>query len=339
MIVVMEAGATEEQIERVIERLLEFGFDVHRSTGAEMTILGALGVHPDFDPRQIELLEGVRQAARVTRPYRLAGRGAAAATTRIELPGGVRIGGREVMVAAGPARVETAELLEAIAAHVAAAGVRLLTSSVGASGRSPYARQGTGVEGLRLLREVANRHGLLVVSEVTRPEEVAQAAELADVLRVGGRNMQHADLLGALGRQPRPVLLERAPGATQEEWLLSAEHVLATGNPQVVLCERGTRSFDAPGELSLDVAALVRLRRLTHLPVFVDPGRATGRRDSVPAVACAAVAAGADGVVLELHPHPERARVGGARALTPETFSVLMARLRAVAAAIGRQMG
>lgn len=337
MIVVMEAGATEEQIQRVIERLLEFGFDVHRSTGAEVTLLGAIGVHPDFDPRQIELLDGVRQAVRISRPYRRVARQLEQPATVLPV-GDATVGGQEVIVAAGPARVESAALMEEVAAGVAVVGARWLLSSTAVVGASPYASEGVGEQGLQWLREAAERYGLQVVCEVSHPSEVAVVGRYADVLRVAGRNMQHTALLAALGGQDKPVLLERSVAATVEEWLLAAEHVLVGGNARVILCERGVRSFDRSAELALDITVLPLLRRLTHLPVFVDPARATGRRDRVPAAARAAVAAGADGLVLEVHVNPERARAGGARALTPEGFRRLVEELRRVAAAIGRQI-
>jgi len=336
MVVVMQAGAQEAQIQHVIDRLVSMGFDVHRSTGASHTVLGAVGLGRDFDPRDIELLDGVRQVVRITQPYKLASRAFRPEGTIVELPRGVRIGGAEVVIAAGPCSVESAEQIELIAARVAAAGAKILRGGGFKPRSSPYSFQGLGEEGLRLMREAADRHGLLVCSEVMDASQIPMMLSYVDILQVGARNMQNYFLLRALGGAPKPVLLKRGLSATIEELLLSAEYIMSGGNYNVILCERGIRTFETYTRNTLDIAAIPVIKKLSHLPIVADPSHATGRRDKVPPMARAAVAAGADGLLLEVHNDPEYALSDGAQSLYFEQFDKLMAELRIIAPAVGR---
>ncbi len=339
MVVVMQEHASEEQIQHVIDRLLALGFDVHRSTGVQHTVLGAVGVRPDFDHRQIELLEGVREVIRITEPYKLASRAWRPEGSIVEVGPGVRFGGEEVVVAAGPCAVESAEQIELIAERVAQLGARLLRGGAFKPRTSPYSFQGLGETGLRLLREAADRHGLLVVSEVMDPSQIPMMLPYVDMLQVGARNMQNYNLLRALGAVRKPVLLKRGLAATIEELLLSAEYIMAGGNYQVVLCERGIRTFENYTRNTLDIAAIPVIKKLSHLPIIADPSHGTGRRDKVPPMARAAVAAGADGLLIEVHHDPDRALSDGAQSLTVDQFATLMNELRIIAPAVGRRVG
>lgn len=338
MIVVMQPGAGEAQVQHVIDRLIELGFDVHCSTGEETTIIGALGVKEGFDTAQIAVLDGVREVVRVTQPYKLASRAFRTEGTIVELGRGVRFGGPEIVVGAGPGAVESAEQLERIAAGVARAGARALCCAAFQSRRSPYGFVGMGERGLWLLREAADRHGLRVISEVRGITEIPMLVDFVDMFQVGERNMRNDDLLDALGNTQKPVLLKRGISATVEELLLSAEHVLAEGNYQVALCERGTRSFETTVHNTFDAAAIPAVKRLSHLPILVDPSRIASRRDQVAPIARAALAAGADGLLIEVHYDPEHALVDGAQSLTVEQFEQLMGELRTIATAIGRRI-
>jgi len=338
MVVVMQAGAGEEQIQHVIDRLVSMGFDVHRSTGETHTVLGAIGVHPDFDPRDVELLDGVREVVRITQPYKLASRAFRPQGTIVEVGDGVRFGGTEVIVAAGPCAVESAEQIEKIAGCVARMGAKLLRGGAFKPRTSPYSFQGLGEQGLKLMRQAAERNKLLVVSEVMDPSQVSLMMEYADLLQVGARNMQNYHLLRALGEVRKPVLLKRGLSATIEELLLSAEYIMSGGNYNVVLCERGIRTFETATRNTLDIAAIPVIKKLSHLPIIADPSHGTGRRDKVAPMARAAVAAGADGLLIEVHHDPERALSDGAQSLFPEQFAQLMAELRIIAPAVGRRV-
>ena len=338
MVVVMQAEASEEQVQNVIDHLLGLGFDIHRSTGVSQTVLGAVGVRPDFDTRDVEVLPGVSEVVRVTQPYKLASRAFRPEGTIVQLPRGVSIGGAEVIVAAGPCAVESPEQIESIAAHVAKAGARLLRGGAFKPRSSPYSFQGMGEEGLRLLRAAGDRHNLVVVSEVMDPSQIALMLPYIDVLQVGARNMQNYHLLRALGTVAKPVLLKRGMSATIEEWLLSAEYIMAGGNYNVILCERGIRTFETSTRNTLDVAAIPVIKKLSHLPILADPSHGTGRRDKVPPMARAAVAAGADGLLLEVHNDPEHALSDGAQSLHFEQFDQLMKELRMIAPAVGRSI-
>ena len=338
MIVVMDAGSTEEQIQRVMARLMAMGFDVHRSTGATHTVLGAVGMQAQIDWRNIALLDGVRDVVQVTQPYKLASRAFRPEGTIVKLAGGVRIGGPEIVVAAGPCAVESGEQIHRIAEDVARVGAKVLRGGAFKPRTSPYTFQGMGERGLKLLREAADKNGLLVVSEVLDPSQIALMLPYVDIFQVGARNMQNYPLLRALGGVSKPVLLKRGMSAKVEELLLSAEYIMAGGNYNVILCERGIRTFETATRNTLDIAAIPVIKTLSHLPILTDPSHGTGRRDKVPPMARAAVAAGTDGLLIEVHPNPEQALSDGAQSLYPEQFAQLMAELRVIAPAVGRRI-
>jgi len=338
MVVVMQASASEEQIQHVIDRLVALGFDIHRSTGASQTVLGAVGVRADFDTRDVEVLPGVREVVRVTQPYKLASRAFRPEGTVVELGKGVRIGGNEVVVAAGPCAVESSEQINLIAERVAQLGARLLRGGAFKPRSSPYTFQGLGEPGLVLLRHAADKNGLLVVSEVMDASQIELMLPYVDLLQVGARNMQNYHLLRALGQVTKPVLLKRGMSATMEELLLSAEYIMAGGNHNVILCERGIRTFETYNRNTLDIAAIPAIKKLSHLPILADPSHGTGRRDNVLPMARAAVAAGADGLLLEVHNDPERALSDGAQSLYFDQFAQLMVELRMIAPAVGRRL-
>jgi len=338
MVVVMQEGTTEEKIQHVIDRLVSFGFDVHRSTGASHTVLGAIGVHPEFDTRDIELLDGVREVMRITQPYKLASRAFRSEGSVIAVGPGVRFGGPEIVVAAGPCAVESSDQIFRIAEGVARLGARILRGGAFKPRTSPYSFQGLGEAGLKLLREAADRFGLLVVSEVMDPSQVEMIQSYVDLMQVGARNMQNYHLLRALGEVRKPVLLKRGMSATIEEWLLSAEYIMSGGNYNVVLCERGIRTFETSTRNTLDIAAIPAIKKLSHLPIIADPSHGTGRRDRVAPMARAAVAAGADGLLIEVHHDPEHALSDGAQSLYLDQFGQLMTELRIIAPAVGRRI-
>jgi 3-deoxy-7-phosphoheptulonate synthase len=336
MVVVMQADAKEEQIQHVIDRLMAMGFDVHRSTGASQTVLGAVGVPAEFDPRDIEVLDGVREVVRITQPYKLASRAFRPGGTVVELGHGVRIGGTEVVVAAGPCSVESQGQIELIAERIAQLGAKILRGGAFKPRSSPYSFQGLGEKGLKLMREAADKNALLVCTEVMDASQIQMMLPYADILQVGARNMQNYHLLRALGLVQKPILLKRGMAATIEELLLSAEYIMSGGNYNVILCERGIRTFETYTRNTLDIAAIPVIKKLSHLPIVADPSHGTGRRDKVPPMARAAVAAGADGLLLEVHNDPEHALSDGAQSLFFDQFEKLMAELRIIAPAVSR---
>jgi len=338
MVIIMHEGATDEQIQHVIDRVIASGFDVHRSTGASHTVLGAVGVHRDFDHRDFELLEGVREVVRITQPFKLASRQFKPQGTIIDLGRGVKIGGNEIIVAAGPCSVESREQILSIAESVSKAGAKILRAGAFKPRTSPYAFQGMGEKGLELIREAADKFNLFVVSEVMDPSQIQMMGAYVDIFQVGARNMQNYFLLRALGEVQKPVLLKRGMSATMEEWLLSAEYILSGGNYNVVLCERGIRTFETATRNTLDIAAIPVIQKLSHLPIFADPSHGTGRRDKVPPMARAAVAAGAAGLLIEVHNDPDHALSDGAQSLYPTNFAQLMGELRIIAPAVGRRL-
>ena len=338
MVIVMEHAAAEEQVQRVIESLVESGYDVHRSSGVDFTVLGAVGVPTKpIDPRTIEVLPGVREVVRISEPYKLAGRTFKAEDTVVDIAG-VKVGGSEVIAMAGPCSVESAEQVAAVASAVAASGARVLRGGAFKPRTSPYAFQGRGEEALRWMRAAADPHGMAVISEVMDARQIEMMMRYVDCLQVGARNMQNFDLLKELGKVRKPVLLKRGLSATYEEWLLSAEYVLAGGNSQVVLCERGIRTFETYTRNTLDIAAIPVIKSRSHLPIVVDPSHGTGRRDKVIPMARAAVAAGADGLIVEVHNNPEKALSDGPQSLYPEQFDRLMGELRIIAPVLGRTL-
>ena len=338
MVVVMKERASDENVQRVVAQLVEMGFDVHRSTGALKTVIGAVGGNRQFDPALIEVMEGVQEVHRITEPYKLASRSFKPQNTVITI-GDVRIGGDEVIVMAGPCSAETEEQVEACAAAVKNAGAKVLRGGAFKPRSSPYSFQGLGDEGLRMLRAAADRHNLLLVSEIMDLSQLALIEKYSHILQVGARNMQNFTLLRELGHATRtPVLLKRGISATIEEWLLSAEYILAGGNMNVMLCERGIRTFESYTRNTFDISAIPVVQQLSHLPVLADPSHGTGRRDKVTPMARAAVAAGADGLIIEVHHDPDHARSDGAQSLFPAQFDRLMAELRIIAPAIGRSI-
>jgi 3-deoxy-7-phosphoheptulonate synthase len=336
MVVVMKERVSGEQVEHVIAHLVELGMDVHRSTGASRVVLGVVG-SGKVDPRLIELMDGVHEVLRISEPYKLASRTFKQEDTVFSI-GDVRIGGDEVIVMAGPCSAENEAQVNATAAAVKRAGAKVLRGGAFKPRSSPYSFQGLGEEGLRMLRGAANTHDLKLVTEVMDISQIEVIDRYADIFQVGARNMQNFTLLRELGRTRKTVLLKRGISATIEEWLLSAEYVLAGGNTQVILCERGIRTFETSTRNTLDISAIPIVKQLSHLPVFVDPSHGTGRRDKVAPMARAAVAAGADGLLIEVHCDPDKAMSDGAQSLFPGQFDRLMAELRIIAPAIGRSI-
>ena len=337
MLVVMQEGAPETQVQQVIDRLVMMGFTVHRSTGVTHTVLGGVGPLESFDPAEFEVLEGVQECHRIVSPYKLANKRFRPQGTVISI-GDVKIGGSEVVVMAGPCSVENEEQIELSAALVARAGAKVIRGGAFKPRSSPYSFQGLGEEGLQMLRAAADRHGLLVVSEVMDRSQIPLLVQYSDILQVGARNMQNFNLLRDLGLARKPVLLKRGIAATIEEVLLSAEYIMSGGNYEVILCERGIRTFETATRNTMDISAIPVLQQLTHLPVIADPSHGVGKRGLVPAMARAAVAAGADGLLIEVHPDPDHALSDGAQSLFPEQFMELMGQLRLIAAAVGRSV-
>lgn len=336
MVIVMVQGASELQIEHVIERLTELGFDAHRSSGAERTVIGAVGGNVEaVDPRELEVLEGVKEVFRISKPYKLVSRSFRPENTLVPVDG-VQIGGEPVVVMAGPCSIESEEQIHKVAEIVAKAGARVLRGGAFKPRTSPYSFQGLGAEGLRYMREAADAHGLGTVSEVMDTSQVELMSEYVDIFQVGARNMQNFALLKALGRTKKPVLLKRGLSATIEDLLMSAEYILAGGNHEVILCERGIRTFETALRNTFDISAIPVVQQATHLPIIADPSHATGFRDKVASMARAAVAAGADGLMVEVHYDPEKALSDGPQSLFPDQFEELMEQLRQIAAAIGR---
>jgi 3-deoxy-7-phosphoheptulonate synthase len=336
MIVAMQEQAGEDQIQNVIEELVRRGFEVHRSTGVQHTVLGAVGAQVNFDIREIEVLSGVRQVYRISSPYKLAGRSFRPEGTVIQFRNGLTLGGRDVVVMAGPCSVESRDQLFTTAEAVAKAGARVLRGGAFKPRSSPYAFQGMGEEGLRLMREAGEQFGLLVISEVMEISQIELMLPYVDIFQVGARNMQNFNLLRELGHQRKPVMLKRGIAATIEEWLLSAEYILSGGNYDVILCERGIRTFETYTRNTMDISAIPVCHKLSHLPVAADPSHATGRREKVAPMARAAVAAGADSIIVEVHCNPDKALSDGAQSLYPKQFTELMAQLRMIAPAVNR---
>jgi 3-deoxy-7-phosphoheptulonate synthase len=335
MLVVMQQGASEELVQRVIDRLVAMGFTVHRSTGVMHTVLGGVGPVEEFDPADFEAMEGVKECHRIVSPYKLSSRNFRPQGTVVKIRD-VEIGGPKVVTMAGPCSVETPEQIEQCAEIASKGGARVLRGGAFKPRSSPYSFQGLGEDGLKLMRAAADRHGLLVVSEVMDATQIPLLLEYSDILQLGARNMQNFNLLRAVGEVRKPVLLKRGIAATIEELLLAAEYVMSGGNYDVILCERGIRTFETYTRNTMDISAIPVVKKLSHLPIIADPSHGTGRRDLVLPMARAAVAAGADGLIVEVHPDPEHAMSDGAQTLTPEQFYEMMHKVRAVALAVGR---
>jgi 3-deoxy-7-phosphoheptulonate synthase len=337
MLVVMQQGATDAQIQAVIDRLVEMGFTVHRSTGVVHTVLGGVGPVDQFDPADFEAMAGVKECHRIVSPYKLASRHFRPQGTIVRIDD-LEIGGSKIVVMAGPCSVENEDQIEACAKIVAESGAQVLRGGAFKPRSSPYSFQGMGEDGLKLMRLAADRHGLLMVSEVMDASQIPLLVQYSDILQLGARNMQNFNLLRELGKVRKPVLLKRGIAATIEELLLAAEYIMSGGNYDVILCERGIRTFETATRNTMDVSAIPVVKKLSHLPMVGDPSHGTGRRDMVLPMARAAVAAGADGLIVEVHPDPDRALSDGAQTLTPQQFAEMMQQVRAIAAAVGRSV-
>ena len=339
MIVVMKAGSQDKEIDVVMDRLHSLGLQGHLSKGVERTVIGVVGVIstiPDLRER-LELIPGVSEVVPISKPFKLSSREFEPEDTVIDV-GGVKIGGQELVVMAGPCAAETREQVMSTARAVKAAGARILRGGAFKPSTSPYSFRGLGEEGLKLLAEAKEENGLPLITEVLTPQDVDLVVKYADILQVGARNMQNFILLDEVGQAKKPVMLKRGLSATIQEWLLAAEYILAQGNRQLILCERGIRTFETYTRNTMDVSAIPIVHKETHLPIIADPSHGTGKWDLVMPLALASVAAGADGLMIEVHPTPDTALKDGAQSLTFERFGELMKRVRPVAKSVGRTM-
>ena len=339
MIIIMKPDASQEQIDLVSARLKKHGFGVHLSQGAERTVIGAIGDKSAIQLESIQMMPGVSEIVPIRKPYKMVSREFQPADTIVELAGGVKIGaGQKLVVMAGPCSVEGEKEFLEVAEVVKRAGASVLRGGAFKPRTSPYAFQGLGEQGLKFMAKAREQTGLPFVTEVMDTRDVELVAKYADMLQIGARNMANFNLLKEVGKTKKPILLKRGPGSTIQEWLMSAEYVLSEGNKQVVLCERGIRTFETATRNTLDLNAVPVVKKLTHLPIIVDPSHGTGEWDLVPAMAKAGIAAGADGLMIEVHPRPEEAMSDGAQSLKPDTFQQLMSELKLVAAAVGRRL-
>lgn len=336
MIVAMQEKATEEQIDFVIEAMVEAGVGVHRTTGATQTILAGVGPTAAIDLTKFENLPGVLRVHRISSPYKLAGRGFRPEGTVIEFANDVKLGGERVVVMAGPCSIEDETQIVETAKRVKAAGASFLRGGAYKPRSSPYSFQGMGLPGLKLMYDAARASGLLVVSEVMEIAQIEAMLPYVDCFQVGARNMQNFNLLRELGMTRKPVLLKRGIAATIEELLLSSEYIMSGGNYDVVLCERGIRTYETATRNTMDISAIPVVKKFSHLPIVGDPSHGTGHRDMVAPMARAAVAAGADGIIVEVHPNADKAASDAAQTLYPDQFEKLMNELRAIAKAVGR---
>ncbi len=337
MVVVLEKNINEKQLENVIKHLEDFGFAVHKSTGVEQIILGAIGVQPNFDTRRVKILDGVAEVYRITEPFKLASRSFKKDNTKISI-GNVTIGDNDIAVMAGPCSIENEEQIFIIAEIVSKAGAKILRGGAFKPRTSPYSFQGLGEDGLKLMRKAADKYGLLVITEVMESSQIELIENYTDIFQVGARNMQNFSLLRDLGKVTKPIMLKRGLSATIDDLLMSAEYILSNGNHNIMLCERGIRTFETYTRNTFDISAIPVVHKRSHLPVIADPSHATGLRDKVIPMARAAVAAGADGIMVEVHHDPEKALSDGPQALLPEQFTDLMNQIRAIAEVIGRKI-
>jgi 3-deoxy-7-phosphoheptulonate synthase len=338
MLIVMHHDASEEQIRQVCAVIHEMGYEARPMPGRQRTTVGLVGNDGRVDPARIEALGGVQEVIHVSKPYKQVSREWKAESTVVQLAGGLTIGGEEVVVMAGPCSVESERQILTAAEAVRDAGAVILRAGAFKPRSSPYSFQGLGREGLRLLAKARLETGLLIVTEAMDADELELVAEVADIIQIGARNMQNYSLLKTAGRVKRPILLKRGLSATIQELLLSAEYILAEGNPDVILCERGVRGFDSATRNLFDLSAVPVVHALSHLPIIADPSHGTGHREMVTPMARAAVAAGADGLLVEVHPNPDRALSDGAQSLYPEQFARMMRETRIIAEAIGRRV-
>ncbi len=337
MVVVLEKNISDKQLENVIKHLEDFGFAVHKSTGVETTVLGAIGVQLDFDIRNIKILDGVAEVYKITEPFKLASRSFQKENTEIKIAG-VVIGSVDVVMMAGPCSVENEKQIFSIAEIVAKAGAKILRGGAFKPRTSPYSFQGMGETGLKLLRKAADTFNLLVITEVMETNQISLIEQYTDIFQIGARNMQNFSLLRDLGKTTKPIMLKRGLAAKVEDLLMSAEYILSNGNKQVMLCERGIRTFETYTRNTFDLSAIPVVHKRSHLPVIADPSHATGLRDKVLPMARAAVAAGADGIMVEVHNEPEKALSDGPQSLLPDQFAELMKQVKLIAEVIGRKM-
>ena len=337
MIIVMKPDATKENIQKVEERLQQVGLKAHLSTGEDCTIIGVIGDRKKIANLEVSMLEGVEKTVRITEKYKLVSRHFHPEDTIVDVDG-VKIGGKEVVVMAGPCSVESIEQLREAAKAVKAGGAKFLRGGAFKPRTSPYDFQGLAEEGLKMLREVADEEGLKVVTEIVDKDDIELVGKYADIYQVGARNMQNFQLLKALGKAKKPVMLRRGLAATISEWLNAAEYIMAGGNEQVIFCERGIRTYETFTRNTLDLSAVAAIKELSHLPIIVDPSHGTGRWEMVRPMARAAVAAGCDGLIIEVHPHPEVALSDGDQSLTPKNFNALMGELGKICDVMGRTL-
>jgi 3-deoxy-7-phosphoheptulonate synthase len=335
MIVIMKHHATTQEIADVVQHIESLGFKAHLSQGEERSIIGVIGDERPVDPEHFELLAGVERAVRILHPFKLASRDFHPDDSVVKI-NGISIGGSQVIVMAGPCSVESREQIRETAAAVKAAGAHILRGGAFKPRTSPYVFQGLGLKGLELLREAREEFNLPIITEVMSPQEVTLVAQYADILQIGARNMQNFALLHAVGEIQKPVMLKRGMMSTIEELLMAAEYVLSHGNSRVMLCERGIRTFETATRNTFDINAIPVLKSLTHLPIIADPSHGTGKWELVAPIARAAIAAGADGVIVEVHCDPEHALSDGAQSLKPEKFAAMMSSIRRVAEAVDR---
>ena len=338
MIIVMKHTATPEQISHVCEKVKEMGLTPQVSRGVERTIIGVIGEEDKLRVEPLEAFPGVENAVPILRPYKLASRDFKPEPTEFEMPNGVKVGGKKIVVMAGPCSVESREMLFQIAEKVKKAGATFLRGGAFKPRTSPYSFQGLGEEGLKYLREAADRYGLMVVTEVMDPRNVDLVSQYSDMLQIGARNMQNFDLLKECGMSKKPTLLKRGLSATISELLLSAEYLLSKGNFKVMLAERGIRTFETATRNTVDINAIPVVKEETHLPILVDPSHGTGKRSYVAPIARAAIAAGCDGIMVEVHTNPEKAKSDGAQSLLPDQFEALMKEMHLIAHAVGREL-
>ncbi|MBI4398981.1 MAG: 3-deoxy-7-phosphoheptulonate synthase [Candidatus Omnitrophica bacterium] len=338
MIVVMKHNATPNQIQHICEKIQELGLIPNVSKGVERTVIGVIGEEEKIRLQPLEIFPGVESVVPIQRPYKLVSREFKQENSEFDMGRGVKVGGRRIVVMAGPCSVENRDMLLAIAKEVKKAGATFLRGGAFKPRTSPYSFQGLGEEGLKYLREVADETGLLVVTEVMDTRQVELVAKYSDMLQIGARNMQNFDLLREVGTSKMPALLKRGLSSTIKEWLLSAEYILSKGNFKVMLAERGIRTFETATRNTLDLNAIPVVKEETHLPILVDPSHGTGKWEYVAPLAKAAVAGGADGIMVEVHQNPEEAKSDGEQSLLPKKFSKLMDELRQVAKAVGREI-
>ncbi|MDD4910006.1 MAG: 3-deoxy-7-phosphoheptulonate synthase [Candidatus Omnitrophica bacterium] len=338
MIIVLRPDATKRQTDHIVERVKKLGLTPHLSKGTERTIIGVIGPEDILRVTPLEVFPGVERVMSVLAPYKLVSREFRQQDSVLDLGKGVKVGGKEIIIMAGPCAIESLKCLKDTARKVKAAGAKVLRGGAFKPRTSPYSFQGLGEKGLRYLKEVGDEFGLVTVTEVMDPRDVGLVAEFSDMLQIGARNMQNFNLLKEVGGTQKPILLKRGMSSTIKEWLMSAEYVLSGGNFNVVLCERGIRTFEDFTRNTLDISAIPAVKQLSHLPIVVDPSHAAGRWGMVPSLSKAAIAAGADGLIIEVHPDPEEALSDGVQSLLPERFKQLIQELKAVAAAVGRKL-